>query len=108
MANRASVVVGVPAPLDTILRDVIPLFAGNLTCFAADAKRGIGQERGYTHALFLCCAFNISSAAFPSGARPGRMLQISALVSIIRTFGSCEIASRSLVMSPRTIPLYPQ
>src|SRR5205085_4929656 len=49
-----------------------------------------------------------SSNAGPRGNRPGTMRQASPLVSMIVTFGSPEMASRSLAASPRTGPAEPK
>src|SRR6266404_2093623 len=46
--------------------------------------------------------------AGPRGNRPGTMLQASALASMIVTFGSPEIGTKSLVASPRTGPAEPK
>src|SRR6202049_4400637 len=49
-----------------------------------------------------------SLKAGPRGNRPGTMLQASALASMIVTFGSPEIGTKSFVASPRTGPLDPK
>src|SRR5438093_8660229 len=49
-----------------------------------------------------------SSKAGPRGNRPGTILQASALVSMIVTFGSPEMGIRSLAAPPRTFPAVPK
>ena len=49
-----------------------------------------------------------SSKAGPRGNRPGTMLQASAFASMIVTFGSPEIGTRSLVAPPCTGPAVPK
>src|SRR5690348_8066908 len=101
VSNRPGVVVGEAGPVQAIFAEVIPFFAGDFTGFAADAERRIGEEcSGRAHAASFIFACSSSSAALPRGRRPGRISQISALVSMIRTFGSSEIASRSFTVSP--------
>src|SRR4030095_7675858 len=48
-----------------------------------------------------------SANAGPRGRRPGTMLQVSALASMIVTFGSPEIVRRSFAAPPRTRPDVP-
>src|SRR6266849_9337323 len=45
-----------------------------------------------------------SAKALPRGRRPGTMLQVSALASMIVTFGSPEMVRRSFAAPPRTTP----
>src|SRR5204862_208726 len=99
-ADRAGVVVGEAAPVESVFAYLVPFFAGDFTGFAADAQRRIGKKGG-------CCAHarrsrtNGSSTAFlPRDRRPGFTLQTRALVSMMRTFGSSLMTSRSLTTSP--------
>src|SRR2546421_6116652 len=48
-----------------------------------------------------------SANAGPRGKRPGTMLQVHALASMIVTFGSPEMVRRSLAAPPRTRPAVP-
>ncbi len=49
-----------------------------------------------------------SSNTGPRGNRPGTMLQASAFASMIVTFGSPDIGTKSFVASPRTGPAEPK
>ena len=58
----------------------------------------------------VCGAYLLSNSANagPRGRRPGTMLQVSALASMIVTFGSPEIGKRSFAAPPRTGPAVPK
>jgi hypothetical protein len=57
----------------------------------------------------VCGAYLLrnSANADPRGRHPGTMLQVSALASMIVTFGSPEIVRRSFAAPPRTRPAVP-
>src|SRR6185312_16131220 len=99
VADGFSVVVREAGPIQAIIAKVVPFFAGDFTGFAPYAERRVREEcSGRAHAASFIFACSSSSAAFPRGRRPGRMSQINALVSMMRTLGSSEIASRSFTV----------
>src|SRR5229473_3514602 len=104
VAERAGIVVAEAAPRESVFRHAVPLFAGDLAGFAADAQRGVGEKRRDAHAGCSCARFSCSSASGPWARRPGRRLHSSALLSMIRTLGSSLMASRSFTMSPCALP----
>src|SRR4051812_30438587 len=104
----ARVVVRSATPVEPVFGHAVPLFARNFARLAADAKRRVGEKRGGRHADFLISSVKRSSAAGPRGRLPAVMLQSSPLVSMMRTFGSSETASRSFGMSPLAMPDQPQ
>src|SRR5581483_10833022 len=109
MTHSLGVVVGKASPVQAVFAKVVPLFAGDFTCLAADTERRVREEcSGRAHAASFIFACSSSSAALPRGRRPGRMSQISALVSMMRTFGSSLIARRSFALSPTAMPRRPQ
>src|SRR5215831_1941104 len=105
MSHRHRVVVRISAPLETIFSQLVPFLARHLAGLAADAQRGIGQKSSCAHAGLRRSCFQIFSASLFLGTRPGCTLHTSALVSLMRTFGSSEIDSRSFGTSPVTSPL---
>src|SRR5213592_786101 len=109
MPQGAGVVVGEATPIQAVVPEIIPLFARNLACFAADAERGVGEKcSDAAHAVSLILACNSSSAALPRARRPGRMKHVKAFVSMMRTLGSSFMASSSFAESPVAIPREPQ
>src|SRR5437016_4798418 len=104
-SQMAGVVVGEAAPVQTIVGELIPLLAGDFTGLTTDAHSRIGEESGRFHPLASACAEPCSSASLLSERLPGKTLQRIPFVSIMRTFGSSEMATRSLTTSPFTSPL---
>src|SRR6185437_10909225 len=107
MPDGHGVVIGISAPLKAVFSQLVPFLARHLACLAADAQRGIRQKCSCAHAVLRRSCLQIFNACALLGTRPGCALHTSALVSIMRTFGSSEIDSRSLGTSPVTNPLYP-
>src|SRR2546425_2157186 len=101
-AQVAGVVVGEGAPVQPTLGELISLPSRYLTHLTTDAYRRIGEESGRFHTLPSACAEPCSSAPLRSSRRPGKTLQRIPFVSIMRTFGSSEMATRSLTTSPFT------
>src|SRR6478672_8640703 len=106
MPDRTCVVVGEPGPVESIFGNVVPFFAGNFAGLAANAERRIGEEGCRCH--FLDSVMDSARVCGPSVRRPGLTLQTNALLSMMRTFGSSLIASKSFTTSPLTVPRYPQ
>src|SRR5260221_2051906 len=92
VAERAGVVVTEAAPGEAVFRYAVPFLAGNLAGLAADAQRGVGEKCRDAHAGCSCARFSCSIACSPWARRPGRILHSSALLSMIRTFGSSLMA----------------
>src|SRR5690348_16283425 len=101
MAQLFRVVVRKPAPVEPVVGDSVPLLAGDLAGLAADAESRIGQERRQRHDSSIARVCLSREAPF---CGRGSTLQSSALVSMIRTFGSSEIAIRSFAEPPLTRP----
>src|SRR5262245_35976057 len=91
-AQTSRVVVGVGQEVQPVVRQQVPLLAGDLAGLAADADRAVGEEADAGHLPRL----------------PGLMSQVAALHSWMWTLGSSTIESRSLAESPRERPRPPQ
>src|SRR6476646_2710049 len=105
MPDGHSVVIGITAPLKAVVAQLVPFLARHLAGLAADAQRGIGQKSSCAHARLRRSCFQIFSALRFFGTRPGCALHTSAFVSMMRTFGSSEIESKSFGTPPVTRPL---
>src|SRR6476646_6339525 len=105
MPDGHGVVIRISAPLKAVFPELIPLLARHLAGLAADAQRGISQKSSCAHAVLRRSCRQIFNACAHFGTRPGCALHTSALVSMMRTFGSSEIESRSFGTSPVTRPL---
>src|SRR5262249_13869789 len=96
---RSGVVVGISARLERVFSDLIPFVAGNVTGFAANAQGWVGKKRSGRHAR-RSSTRELSTAFLPRGRRPALILHTSALVSMMRTFGSSLMTRRSFTTSP--------
>ena len=117
--DRPGVVVREARLVEPIFNNTILFFARHYSGLATNTQRGIGQECGRlarvaylkisrrAHAASIFLARN-SSSVFPRGRLPGMMSHTSALDSMMRTFGSSEMGSKSLAESPVTKPLVPK
>ena len=90
VAEARCVVVRESREREPVVGNAVPLLARDLAGLAADAQRRVGEEGGYRH---------WSRAV---------TLQSSPFASMILTFGSSEMATRSLTTSPRTRPRPPK
>src|ERR1019366_7616468 len=90
-AQGAGIVVGHAGEVEAIVGELVPLLAGDLAGFAADADGGVGEE-SFGH----------------QRRRPALILPVKAFDSWIETFGSATNEMRSFAESPRTRPLLPQ
>src|SRR5438046_1698276 len=107
MAERGRVVVRQAAPRVPVGGNLVPFLARDFARLAADAQRGVGQEGRDRHQVCLLNSIYLVAAS-PRGRRPGMRSHSSAFDSMIRTFGSSEIATRSLTASPVTMPRDPK
>src|SRR5205807_4789326 len=97
----AGVVVADPQPAGAVGGQAVPLLAGHLARLAADAERRVGEEAdGGARGTRLGAGPGVHRVRLPV-----RTAHISALVSLIETFGSSVSESRSLTTSPVTSPL---
>src|SRR5579862_8641983 len=104
MAQRARVVVRPPAPLVPVGRDAVPLLARHFASFAANAHSRIGKKSG-RHRV---AQWGIVNLPIVNRQSILSTLHVSALLSMILTFGSSDIAMRSFVTSPVTSPVGPK
>src|SRR5579872_405922 len=110
-AQIQRVVVGLAAEPMHRHRDLVPLLARHLAGLAPDADRCVGEEADAAH-VFTPARRRYSSTssrrARPRGRRPGLMSQVATLYSEMWTLLSSASGSRSLALSPVTIPTPPQ
>ena len=109
-AKLAGVVVRHAGEGVAVLRKLVPLFAGDFAGLAPDAERRIGEEAApIVHVDALprnSSKYRRSSA--PRGRLPARISHVRPLVSWMWTLGSSAMCSKSLALSPVTMPLLPQ
>src|ERR1700677_1095229 len=86
------VVIGKAAPLHPVSGNVVPLLAGYFAGFATYADGRVGEECTFRHEG----GNKFASLSALLARRPFSTAQRTPLVSIMRTFGSSEIAIKSL------------
>src|SRR4029077_20872536 len=106
VAEGERVVVRESAPSEPVVGDLIPLLARDFARLAADAERGVGEEAGGPGHVEVPGPASRVPVVSTRDPGPGTLLtlQLRPFDSKIRTFGSSEIASRSLTTSPLTSP----